>query len=63
MSTDGATQFMEAQQLVTIKDMFLFHTSKAQYLMEIKNRKKTGKTNKFDMSVQKKVAAFIYWVS
>ena len=63
ISAAGATQFMEYHQLVTIEDMLLFLPSEYQYLMKIYIRQKTRQANKFGMTAQKKVAAFIYWVS
>ena len=62
MSISGATRFIESRQLVTIRDMLLFLPSKFQHLMKIYNRQKTHHTNKFGMAVQKKVAAFLYWI-
>ena len=63
MSKAGDTRFMEAYQLVTIEDMLLFSPREAQNLMNINNGQQTRQTNKFGMDLQKKVAAFIYWVS
>ena len=42
--------------------MVLFCPSEAQDLMKIYNGQQTRHTNKFVMAVQKKVAAFVYWV-
>ena len=62
MSAAGATRFMEAHQIVTIEDILLFCPSEAEDLMNIYNGQKNRQANKFGMAVQKKVAAFIYWV-
>ena len=62
MSTDVATRFMQAHQIVTIEDMLLFCPNKSQDLMKIYNGHQMRQTDKFWMDVQKKVAAFICWV-
>ena len=58
--TAGAKIFMEAHQIFTIEDMLLFLPGKSRYLINVYNGQQTFQTNKFGISVQKKVAAIIY---